>query len=236
MNLHHNHIDILKEIQSLDDNTILKGKDHQGVSYLKHIFQLHELLFGETCTGCASKIPSYIKRIKSYQMKKKEQKVSEFVLKSKVTIPVFGTSEVYTTHNITDEIALELIKANPNRKSLFIKLPSNLDELILSQDSKPKGDKDQGNNNETLEVFSKHLTIDEIKGYLKTIGVKTQAKKIDSISKKLDELDKDQLKALEDEINKVDNSQGTGENNATNPDESKNQNDGEGKGTEDSKE
>jgi hypothetical protein len=46
-----------------------------------------------------------------------------FQLKEMVTIPIPGTSIAYSNANLTDEIALELIAKNENRKQLFSILP-----------------------------------------------------------------------------------------------------------------
>ena len=61
---------------------------------------------------------------------KKENKEGLFKLEKAVTIPIFGTSEVYSDENITDEAALKILSRNPNAIKLFKKKPENWEELV----------------------------------------------------------------------------------------------------------
>jgi len=100
-------------------------------NHLKEVFALYQVVYGEVCTGCLTKIAGYIKKLKNlknYKTMSKEK--PNFRLKKGTIIPVPGTSEVYSDQNMTDEIALKFIKKNPNRKQLFEVLPKNLDELL----------------------------------------------------------------------------------------------------------
>ena len=113
---------LLHKLQSLPNEEILRGADPNGIPWLKHLFDLHEQLFGETCTGCPTKIPGYINRVKKYTMSESKQ-THQYRLKSGVMILVPGTKIAYTEHNITDAIAKKLLAQNPNRASLFISIP-----------------------------------------------------------------------------------------------------------------
>ena len=121
---------LLKKITTLSNEEIFNESDADNVPWLKHVFSLHEQLFGETCTGCASNIPGYINRIKNYNMS--EQKtIPKYRLKPGTMILVPGTAKAYTEHNITDDIAKKLLKQNPNRKVLFIAIPEEEEKTPL---------------------------------------------------------------------------------------------------------
>ena len=119
----------LQELLELDDRTILFGSDSRGNRYLGQMLALYTETFGEPCTGCPKKYPIYLKRLKQFQMKK-EKKEGLFQLEKAVTIPIFGTSEVYSDENITDEAALKILSRNPNAINLFKKKPENWEELV----------------------------------------------------------------------------------------------------------
>lgn len=116
-------------IKATDTNVLMHNVDERGVPHLKEVFRLYRMLFGESCTGCTSKIPQYIDKLKHYDMEV-EQDVRKFRLKKGVVISVFGSSRIYSNHNLTDEAAIELLGENIDRKTLFSKLPDNLDELL----------------------------------------------------------------------------------------------------------
>lgn len=113
-------------------------------NHLKEVFETYYKLFGEVCTGCPNKISGYINRIKNYKkpsiMSDDKKQKSEFQLKKGTIIPVRGTSKAYSSANITDEIALKLLRDNPNRKPLFSKLPENIDDLLETKEV-PEGEK-----------------------------------------------------------------------------------------------
>ncbi|TDO68825.1 hypothetical protein EV143_1189 [Flavobacterium chryseum] len=122
--------EILKEIRDASYVT-LNGKDKNGIPFLKHIFDLHYKIFGETCSNCPNKIGGYIQKLKKFNPELKMEIVkSNFELNDGVIIPITGTSDVYSKHNLTDEAALKILAKNPNRRSLFRVVPDDLDELI----------------------------------------------------------------------------------------------------------
>ncbi|MEE4246326.1 MAG: hypothetical protein V2I33_13035 [Kangiellaceae bacterium] len=103
--------------------------------HLKVVFDTYYQLFGEVCTGCPTKIAGYIQRIKNLKNKKVMAKDKRnFNLKKGTIIPIPGTSKVYSDANLTDDIAIQLLKANPNRRVLFSKLPENLEDLLSEND------------------------------------------------------------------------------------------------------
>lgn len=136
MLLHKKDLDILNEIRSLDNVVILTGKSSDETPYLKHIYRLHELMFGETCSFCPTKIQGYISKIKNYnpntekmETNKKDTK-PDFKLKKGKVIVMAGTSKSYSEHNITDEKAIELLSKNKNRISLFEKFPKEWEKKV----------------------------------------------------------------------------------------------------------
>ncbi len=123
--------DLITLIKSLDSNEILKNKDSAGKSYLSHVFYLHKKLFGGVCSYCPQKIKTYIQRIKNFEMKKtKNTTEQKYKMKSGKVIHIRGTHEVYSEHNLTDDVAIQLLAENPNRKVLFAKLPENWETEI----------------------------------------------------------------------------------------------------------
>lgn len=183
-------------IKETDLKTLLKGKDENNTPYLKNIFRIHVLLFGETCTGCPSKIPYYINRIKNVNLDKMEQKKETlFTLKKGVIITIPGTSKVYSEHNITDENAIEILKQNPNRKNLFKAVPENLEELLGTPNTNKGGD------NTKVVIFDKEFSVDESKELLSKLEVTSNASTVKGIEKKIKSLTDEQKSELENLVN-----------------------------------
>lgn len=124
--------EILNIIRDSDIKTLTTGKDKNGIPFLKHIFELHKEIFGETCSTCPYLIPGYISKLKNYNSKemKEKKEQSKFELKKGVLLIFAGTSRSYSEANLTDEVALEYLAKNPNRKEKFAKLPKDIDKLI----------------------------------------------------------------------------------------------------------
>lgn len=184
----------LQKIWDTDYQTIVSGKDN-GVPFLKIVFKLHFKLFGETCSTCPNKIPGYIKKIKSLnpqnsKIMSQEKTTTVFRLQDSVTIPVAGTSLAYSQHNLTDEIAVELIAKNPNRKALFVKLPENLDELIEKFNSKTE---DNGSS-ELVTVGDVQITVEQALSILEKQNLKTRATTAQGLEKFINGL-KDEVKS-----------------------------------------
>lgn len=171
--------DILKEIQSLDYQTILKKADSNQIPYLQHVYRLHEVIFGEVCNSCPSLIKGYIDKLKSFKMKKEEKEnLTGHKLKNGAVIRVGG--KPYSNHNLTDDIAVKFLKDNPNRKQLFVKFPDEKNESV-----------------EDIVLFNQHaMSINEAKEILKTIGVNSKASTVEGIQKKLASLSEEEVKAL----------------------------------------
>lgn len=190
-----NEKEILEQIRDATYETLTRGKDEKGIPFLKHIFQLHFKIFGETCSNCPGKITEYIQKLKQFNpIKKMETTLKLFQLKEGVIIPVAGTSDAYSNANLTDEIALKLLADNPNRKALFEKLPDNLDELIAEG-------VEVNLDPEVLTFGEKTLTIEEALSLLEKINVTSKATTVTGVLKKIDSLTDDQKTDFENLVN-----------------------------------
>lgn len=184
--------EILEKIRDATYETLTKGKDENGIPFLKHIFQLHYKIFGETCSNCPGKITGYIQKLKNFNPTKKMETTSKiFQLKEGVIIPVAGTSDAYSNANLTDEIAIKLLAENPNRKALFEKIPDNLDHLIAASIEVNLGDEDE-DKDEVLTFEEKTLTIEEALSLLEKINVTSKATTVTGVLKKIDSLTPEQ--------------------------------------------
>jgi hypothetical protein len=183
----------LQKIRDTDYQTIVSGKDN-GVPFLTYVFKLHYKLFGETCSNCPNKLPGYIQKLKSFNTKNQmETKTkSNYVLNGTCTIPVPGTSKAYSNANLTDEIALELLAKNPNRKSLFSKLPKNVDALIEAHNS-GNGKTATPLADNLVKIGDTVITIEQATSLLEKVGVETKATSVKGIKTAIAKLDADKL-------------------------------------------
>ncbi len=188
-------------IKETDLETLLKGKDENNTPYLEHIFRLHVLLFGETCTGCPKKIPHYINRIKNFNQMEQKQEKSLFRLKKGMMIVIPGSSKAYSEYNITDEIAIKLLRDNPNRRSLFDSMPENLQEIIESEEIDNSGEVVNDSIPENVKIEDKEFSIEEARELLELIGVTTKATTVKGINDKIKTLSDEQQEELQDLIN-----------------------------------
>ena len=120
-------IDLLK----LNNTTILTGSDAEGNRYLGQMLRYYSEIYGQSCFSCPKKFPVYLNQLRNRIMKNenKESK-GKFELSKGVTIPIFGTSEVYSDRNITDEAALKVLSRNPKASKLFKKLPKDWEDQV----------------------------------------------------------------------------------------------------------
>ncbi|MFC5046297.1 hypothetical protein ACFSTE_13325 [Aquimarina hainanensis] len=180
---------LLDLIKNLDYKEITTGKYKDDTPYLKHVFRLYTLLFGGVCSSCPNNIPIYIETLKKINRMQdtKEKKAGEFQLKKGVIIPIKGTSKAYSEHNITDEIALNLLKENPNRISLFSKTPEDINEML------------EGHEEAYVEIFDYELSIDQANLLLERIGIESRATTVKGVEKKLESLsteDEEKIKEI----------------------------------------
>lgn len=181
----------LQFIKNSDFNVLLKGKDEKGIPYLKKIFELHLKIFGQTCSNCPSKITGYIQKLKNYSQSKNLETMSEinheFKLKEGVIIPVPGTSVAYSSNNITDDIAVELLADNSNRKVLFEKIPEDYEQRISDYIENIELKED-------LELPNiENIEVAEVIRLLSIAGVTTKATTVDGLNKKIESLNNETL-------------------------------------------
>lgn len=153
-------------------------------NHLKMVFDTYYKIFGEVCTGCPTKIAGYIFKLKKHDknlIMSKDTRV--FRLKKGAIIPIAGTSKAYSDVNITDEIAIEILKANPNRRSIFLKVPENLEELLKEET--------QEDSDEVVKIGDKELSIEEALKVLKSNDIKTKATTVTGVQKVVDTAIKD---------------------------------------------
>jgi hypothetical protein len=123
--------ELLELVKSISSNDLLTTRDVKGIPHLKSVFYLYQKLFGETCSTCPNKIAGYITKLKKYNFKNNiVMTKSRYVLQDRAVLVVPGTSEAYSNHNLTDNLAIKFLAQNINRKSLFSKLPKEVDQEI----------------------------------------------------------------------------------------------------------
>jgi hypothetical protein len=171
-------------MQQLNDSREFLKKtpsDDLFKSHLKLVFDTYYKIFGEVCTGCPTKIGGYISRLKKHDKTIiMEKDTRKFRLKKGAIIPVPGTSKAYSDVNITDEIAIEILKENPNRRSIFSKVPENLEELLVEESS-----------DEVVKIGNKELSIDEALKVLTAHEISTKATTMKGIQKVVDRAEND---------------------------------------------
>lgn len=122
------------------------------------------------------------------------------ILRGALLIDKSDSSKIYTTINITDEIALHFLSTQPETRKHFYLLPPNVDELIEEYKSKhskkknnnfpvkTKGQKTANKNKsftEPINVFSKFLQItnpDTIKSIVEIISSDLKVSKSPNLS------------------------------------------------------
>lgn len=193
----------LQQLKKLSSEEIVKGCDETGTPFLKILFEVYQYYFREVCTTCPAKIAGYIRQIKNLNPNKMEK--SNFILKKQAIIVIPGTSEAYSNANLTDEVAIKFLKENSNRKSLFVQLPENLDQLLSDEQvEKPFIERPQA---EILPLIVE-LDLEQAQDYIvqENAKAKPRAKVIEGLEKRIAEFppvdlleDVNQNKDLEDE-------------------------------------
>lgn len=120
----------IDELLKLDDKKILFGSDANGNRYLGQLLKHYADIFGQSCFSCPKKFPVYLQKLRNHQMKNSDKLKSFFKLRADVILPIFGTSEVYSNENLTDEAALKVLSRNKNAAHLFTELPKKWEELV----------------------------------------------------------------------------------------------------------
>jgi hypothetical protein len=106
----------------------------QLLSFYRYIFQ------EQPCGGCKDSLTSYYIKLKNEGMAKLMNKVErDFDFKDNVCVQVkFGAADHYTNHNLTNDVAIALLKVNAKRIRLFKRFPANWEELISDPEPQPE--------------------------------------------------------------------------------------------------
>jgi len=123
----------IKELLRLSFESIYRDVAKRGL-----LIQYYSQEFNDDkdlCATCRHKIQRYYNSLQS-KFNQKSDKMSKFSLKKDTgSIPMtFGSSKFISNANITDELAIEFLKNNPNRSIVFETLPDNWEELIAEGD------------------------------------------------------------------------------------------------------
>jgi len=105
---------------------------------LKEFYLDYNELFEKPCISCKNKLNLYYKLLVNYK------KMADKTCELRPGNHYFHSKGMhYNNHNITDEIANEMIKDNPNRKKIFVKLPSGAKKAadVEVKDQKAADDK-----------------------------------------------------------------------------------------------
>lgn len=180
----------LKELLTL-------GYDKAIASHLREVVAFYSYLFNEPdpCINCPSKLKGYWDKLQQsgiYLIQNKKtmkNQSSKFKIKEGIKFLQmdFGSSVFFNNETITDELAIEYLKKNPNRIVNFSTYPENWKSLI--------GVKEE----EKILLFEKELTLAEAIEAFKNSDIKTSAKTanglLEAFGKATDE-EKESLKAV----------------------------------------
>ena len=122
-------------IKGSSSKEILNGGGHNGTPLLKYVYEIHQEVFGIPCKSCSELIPKYITKIQNINLNTEIMSSEErkYRMKSGSVIRVNGTNRYYSDMNITDKIAEEVLKVNPNRSVLFAKMPEGAMERLQKE-------------------------------------------------------------------------------------------------------
>jgi hypothetical protein len=189
----------LQKIWDTDYQTIVSGKDN-GIPFLSYVFELHRVIFGETCSSCAHSLPGYVRKLKNLKDNAMEKIVSKFKLNGQTTFNVPGTGQFYSNGNLTDEAAIAFLSVNTEkRKALFVTLPENVDELIeefKKQSEEPKEGKGVKHLNLVVIGDSK-VTLEQALSIIQLAGLTTKATTVDGVQKFIGKQEGDVLVTLQ---------------------------------------
>lgn len=141
----------------------------------------------DLCASCKEKVRNYYKKLRDHFKIKEIMANSKYRLKEDAGVMQmeFGSAEFISNDNITDEIAEQFLKINPNRIVVFEEFPEDWEDLI-SEDTQE----------ETVDVFGLKLTIEEVKELLSEAGITSNATTIKGISKKIENLTEEESEKL----------------------------------------
>jgi hypothetical protein len=111
--------------------------------------------FKGNCNSCY--LDAYIMLIK-FQNNNKINSMNKFELKAGVVILLHGLGIGYSNHNLTDEIAIMILRRSRSQIKRFAKYPDNWEELVDGKVEKVKVDKSLGK-----EVLPGIVPVTEVK-------------------------------------------------------------------------
>ena len=136
---------MLTDWRQLDKSTVFDGKDEDGRRYLNIFLKQYKDTFNviEINAGCERCLNEYYTNFIKYlnTMQNKKQVNSKYVLKLKYNgiQKEFGSQEIVTRKNMTDELGDFLFNNHPRGAMLFEELPKNAGSVTAK---KVKEDKD----------------------------------------------------------------------------------------------
>lgn len=120
----------LSKIISLDLNVASALHRSEVLAYYSYLFQ------EEVCGSCQNKFKKYFNALKSEGIKKltqMEENNSNFRLRKDINyVSVEFGGKMFNNANITDELALEFLKNNPNRIEVFEVYPEDWEGQVKS--------------------------------------------------------------------------------------------------------
>lgn len=163
-------IERLKELLSIDYDNAITSHSVEVVAFYAYIFNEPD-----ACLSCPSKLKNYwtklqesgLKILKNKIMKKRN---SKFTIKEGVPFLQmdFGSSVLFNNNSITDELAIEYLRINPNERiSNFSTYPENWEEMI---------EKEEAEENTNVEMFGKEIDLNVAINLFEQSGIKTGAK------------------------------------------------------------
>lgn len=95
----------------------------------------YNIVFKTPCSTCSKDHLGYYKRLKNEGIRlMKQLETGQFLLKG---IIHFNGGEIYSNNNLTDEIAIKILKKNKNYITRFSKFPENWQELLDDEPISP---------------------------------------------------------------------------------------------------
>lgn len=158
-------VEIMNRLNELRANASLAHSDKREIEIL-YPEVLGKKFVRTSCNDCYKDavIEMFLFLKKNGAMKEK----SSYTLKNGALLQMeFGSREMYTNANITDEIAEKYLSTHPNGRILFATMPDDWAERVANRQS--------GQADELIEkavsMLEDGLTVDEVKSELKKITV-----------------------------------------------------------------
>lgn len=183
-------VENLEKILSLGFNEAIASHKKEVVAFYAFVFN-----DPEACSSCDSKLMGYwqaLNRNGITILNKKIMSNSKFKIKEGVPFlqMEFGSGTFFSNETITDDLAIEYLKKNPNRISNFSQFPENWKKLTGSEADAT-----------TVNIFDKEYSAEDAAQLFKEAGIKTTAKTIDGLTKKFESLSETEKESLQNFVN-----------------------------------